>query len=90
MNEVSNRKVNEVGKPFFNSAVEFSQYIEIRAKNEKATVLETLVAFIEEYEIEPEKVKNLISESLKNKLKMEYIDLGMLKREKTLSDFFEA
>lgn len=76
--------------PFFSTATEFSQYIESRSSNENMTVLETLVEFIEEYEIEPEKIKNLISDSLKNKLKMEYIDLGMLKREKTLSDFFEV
>ena len=90
MNEVSNRKIGDVGKPFFNMAVEFSQYIETRAKADRATVLETLVTFIEEYEIEPEKVKNLISDSLRNKLRMDYIDLGMLRREKTLSDLFEG
>ena len=90
MNEVSNRKIEDVGKPFFNTAVEFSQYIETRAKADRATVLETLVTFIEEYEIEPEKVKNLISDSLRNKLRMDYIDLGMLRREKTLSDLFEG
>lgn len=90
MNEVSNRKIGDVGKPFFNTAVEFSQYIETRAKADRATVLETLVTFIEEYEIEPEKVKNLISDSLRNKLRMDYIDLGMLRRERTLSDLFEG
>ena len=90
MNEVSNRKIEDVGKPFFNTAVEFSQYNETRAKADRATVLETLVTFIEEYEIEPEKVKNLISDSLRNKLRMDYIDLGMLRREKTLSDLFEG
>ena len=90
MNEVSNRKIGDVGKPFFNTEVEFSQYIETRAKADRATVLETLVTFIEEYEIEPEKVKNLISDSLRNKLRMDYIDLGMLRREKTLSDLFEG
>ena len=90
MNEVSNRKIGEVGKPVFSTAVEFSQYIETRAKADRATVLETLVTFIEEYEIEPAKVKNLISDSLRNKLRMDYIDLGMLRREKTLSDLFEG
>lgn len=76
--------------PFFANATEFSQYIESRSKDENLTVLETLVSFIEDYEIEPEKIKNLISESLKNKLQVEFIDLGMLRREKTLSDFFEV
>ena len=90
MNIVSNKKITADIKPFFSSAVEFSQYIETKANAEHATVLETLVTFIEEYEIEPEKIKNFISDSLKNKLKMEYIDLGMLRQEKTLTDFFEG
>lgn len=82
------QSVNNGGKPFFGSAVEFSQFIETRAKNDKSTVLEALVAFIEEHEIEPEKIKSLVSDSLRNKLKTDFIELGMLKKESSLSEMF--
>lgn len=82
------QSINRSGKPFFGSAVEFSQHIETRAKTDKSTVLEALVAFIEEHEIEPEKIKSLVSDSLRNKLKTDFIELGMLKKESSLSEMF--
>ena len=71
----------------FKEPSEFSQYIENRAQETGQTCLQTIIEFLDEREAEPEKIKNLVSPSLKDKLKEDYIDLGMMRAEVTLSKF---
>lgn len=75
------------GRPIFQSANEFSIYIEKKASDDKLTVLETMVQFIDDYDVEAEQLKNLISQSLRNKLEKDFIDAGLLRQKPSLKDF---
>lgn len=72
----------------FDSAVDFSQYVENRAYQDKATILETLIKIIEDCDINIDKIKPMLSDSLRDKLKKDFVECGMLKREKNLSELF--
>lgn len=76
-------------KLFFNSAVDFSLYIENRARNEGDSLIETLIAFCDEYNIDVTRIKNLISKSLYDKLKNEFVERGMIQEGETLDSFLQ-
>lgn len=71
-------------QPLFESATDFSIYIEKRAMASQATLVETILAFCEENGSEPEDVKSLISKPLKDKLEVEYQTLNYIKKTPTL------
>lgn len=71
----------------FKNPIEFSQYIEETAFKNKQTVLETLINFMDEYGVEPEEFKKLISNSLKDQLAEDFKLIGKLKQNATLNDF---
>lgn len=73
--------------PFFNSAVEFSQYIETRANKDGDSLIETLLTFCDEYNIDVSRIKSLISKSLYDKLRCEFVDRGMIQETQTLDKF---
>lgn len=74
-------------KLFFTSAVDFSLYIETRAKAEGESLIDTLIAFCDEYNIDVSRIKNLISKSLYDKLRNEFVEKGMIQEEETLDSF---
>lgn len=76
-------------KLFFNSAVDFSLYIENRARAEGDSLIETLIAFCDEYNIDVTRIKNLISKSLYDKLKNEFVERGMIQEGETLDSFLQ-
>ena len=76
-------------KLFFNSAVDFSLYIETRARDEGDSLIETLIAFCDEYNIDVTRIKNLISKSLYDKLKNEFVERGMIQEGETLDSFLQ-
>lgn len=76
-------------KLFFNSAVDFSLYIENRARDEGDSLIETLIAFCDEYNIDVTRIKNLISKSLYDKLKNEFVERGMIQEGETLDSFLQ-
>lgn len=76
------------GRPIFQSANEFSIYIEKKANESRSTVLETMIQFINDYDVEPDLLKPLISQSLKDKLEQDFIDIGLIRAKPTLLDFF--
>lgn len=76
-------------KLFFNSAVDFSLYIENRARTEGDSLIETLIAFCDEYNIDVTRIKNLISKSLYDKLKNEFVERGMIQEGETLDSFLQ-
>lgn len=71
----------------FKNSIEFSQYIEETAFKNKQTVLETLINFMDEYGVEPEEFKKLISNSLRDQLAEDFKLIGKLKPNTTLNDF---
>ena len=74
-------------KLFFASAVDFSLYIETRAKKEGESLINTLITFCDEYNIDVSRIKNLISKSLYDKLRNEFVEKGMIQEEETLDSF---
>ena len=77
------------GRPIFQGANEFSIFIEKRAAENRASVLETMIEFFDEFDIEPEQLKPLISQSLRDKLEQDFIDAGMLRAKPTLENLFK-
>lgn len=71
----------------FKNSIEFSQYIEETAFKNKQTVLEILINFMDEYGVEPEEFKKLISNSLRDQLAEDFKLIGKLKPNATLNDF---
>ena len=80
---------NANGKPIFQGANEFSIFIEKQAVENRVTTLEAMVEFIGEYDIEPEQLKPLISQSLRDKLEQDFIDAGLLRQKPTLENLFK-
>lgn len=76
------------GRPIFQGANEFSVFVEKQAAENRATTLEAMIEFINEYDIEPEQLKPLISQSLRDKLEQDFIDAGLLRAKPTLEDLF--
>lgn len=70
----------------FSSPTEFSKFIETKSYLTSNTLVDTLLDFLEKYDVEPEKIKNLISDSLQSKIKQEFIHNGLLKSTSNLTD----
>ena len=73
----------------FKDPIDFSMYIEEKANENDQTCLETLIEFLEDKEIEIEKIKNHLSQSLQDKIRQDFVDLGMIRANTTLNEFFE-
>lgn len=58
---------------------EFSLKIENVVKDKKCSYMDAVLLYCEELEIDPGTVSNLISKSLKEKIKLEATNLRMLK-----------
>lgn len=75
------------GPRIFKEATEFSQFIEQQALKQDQTCLETVIQYIEDRDIDMERMKNLIAPSLKSKLMNDFMELGMIKGENDISEF---
>lgn len=73
----------------FKDPIEFSMYIEEKANRSGQTCLETLIEFLEDKDIEVEKIKNHLSQSLQDKIRQDFVDLGMIRPNNTLNEFFQ-
>lgn len=71
------------GAYIFTSPIEFSLHVEQEAVKNSQTVLESLLNVANTYDIEIEDLKPLLSESLIQKLRKDYENLGLLPKEKT-------
>lgn len=78
--------INE--QQIFSEPNEFSMYIETVASHNHQSCLEALVDYIDQRDIDIEKLADLINPSLKAKLFEDFVDLGMMKSQSTLTDFF--
>lgn len=84
---ISDKIVDE--QQIFQDPNEFSIYIETKAVENHQTCLEALVDFIESKDIEIDTIVDIISPSLRDKLKENFIEAGLMKAQNTLTDFFE-
>jgi hypothetical protein len=71
----------------FASAEAFSMYIEDRAIKEGESLIDTIIAYCEERDIDPEVTARLVTKSLKEKLAVEFEDRNMLRSEHGTLDF---
>lgn len=62
----------------FNTASDFSHFIEKTALQESKTCTQVILEYCDDRDIEPQDVAKLISVSLKGKIQMEMIDIGLL------------
>ena len=69
----------------FNTASEFSQYIERRAYHTKSSCLDVIIEFCSTNEIELESIHKIITLPLKEKIQVEAQNLNMLKIKKPTS-----
>lgn len=71
-------------KLLFQGANDFSQFIEEMAAKTKASYIDTVVSYCKENFIDIQDLKPLVSQSLKDKLEVEFQDLKMLPKGATL------
>jgi len=62
----------------FNSANEFSTHIEQRAYDDNLTLMDAILAYCDEHSLEPDDIKAMVSQSLKDKLAVELRSVGLL------------
>jgi len=72
------------GQLMFKTANEFSLHIEQRAADTNIPCMDAVLAYCEENQLEPEDVSKLISQSLKDKIEMEFRELNYLPKQGTL------
>jgi hypothetical protein len=68
----------------FETASDFSMYIEVTAYERNIGVVDALLEYCTENYIEPEDVAKLINKSLKDKLEMNFVDMNYLPRQAVL------
>lgn len=65
----------------FATATEFSIFIEQRAITDGQSLMDTIIAYCDEKDIEIDSVGKMISKSLKEKIRVEAVDLNMMRQE---------
>jgi hypothetical protein len=70
----------------FPDANAFSMFIEERAIREGMTLVDTIIAYCEEKDIDVEVSAKLVTKSLKEKLAVEFEELNMMRREHGVLD----
>lgn len=68
----------------FKTANEFSLHIEKQAAETNTPCMDVILKFCEDNYMEPEDICKLISQSLKDKIEMEFRELNYLPKEATL------
>lgn len=69
----------------FKNANEFSLHIEKLAVASEITYIDAILEYCEKNEIEPKEISGLISQSLKEKIEVEYEQLNYLPKKARLS-----
>lgn len=70
----------------FQSANEFSIYIERHAYEKSMPLMDAILGYCSEHSIEPDDIASLVSKSLKEKLAVELRSVGMLPPLASLED----
>lgn len=92
-NELLNT-VNIISQPviptkskLFKSSSDFSLYIEKKALEEKIPYYQCLLEYCEENDLEPDEIAKYIAQSLKDKIEVEFAEMGLLKKKVSLEDY---
>ena len=72
----------------FETPAQFSLHIETLANIKNATPLETVLQYCEENFIDPEDLKPMINQTLKDKLAQNLQDIGLMTKTASLEDMF--
>ncbi len=70
--------------PTEDEILKFSQMIEGLAKTSNLTIMDSIIAYCEKYEIEIETASSLISQKLKQRIRQEAQELNLLPKANTL------
>ena len=73
-----------LSKKVFQTSNDFSLYIEQKALEDGTSCYHALLNFCEEQEIDPEDVAKSVNKQLKEKLAVEFAELGLLKSSPSL------
>lgn len=68
----------------FKTPVEFSLYIETMVLEKNLTHMEALLQFCEDNTVDPIEIKDLVTKSLKDKVRSNFKDIGLLVKEAEL------
>lgn len=68
----------------FESANDFSLFIETTANEKNIGVVDTLIQYCEDNYLEPEEVAKLVNKSLKDKLEMNFVEMNFLPKQASL------
>jgi hypothetical protein len=71
----------------FKTATDFSHYIEMLAMTEERPVVEVILEYCDDHDIDPDAIAKLIGPSLKGKIEVEMIASGLLEERTTLDRF---
>lgn len=74
------------GKKIFANALDFSMFIETTAIEEGISCVQALVDFCDDSDIDPDAIAKHVSKQLKEKLAVEYANMGLLKKSPSLYD----
>lgn len=86
MNALSESSTITSQRKLWASATEFSYHIESLAVASKNSYVQTIINYCDEHDVDVAAVSNLITKSLKDKLEVEYADMGMLKKQPSIFD----
>lgn len=75
-----------MAKQLFQNATEFSQTIEEMAVNENISYVDCLLKFCDENDLEPDEIASSVGKSLRDKLEVEFAEMGMLQKLSSLYD----
>ena len=76
-------------KTLYKNANEFSQYIEQTAVDEGVTCVQSLIDYCDENDFEFEEIAKIVSKPLKEKLQLEFAEMGMLRASPSLYEVEE-
>jgi hypothetical protein len=69
----------------FKTSTDFSYYIERSANDQKKTCTQVILDYCDSRDMEPSDIAKLISASLRGKIQMEMIEVGLLPEHSTLN-----
>lgn len=80
---------DETFEQITSDSVSFSMFVQYYAMKNSLNILDSILKIEEEYGIDPEKIKDLLTNNIKGLLEEDFIESGLIKKQNTLKDFFE-
>ncbi len=76
--------IGSIRKEMFNSANEFSLYIENIVREKNISYMDAVLEYCKENYLEPEDITKLVNKSLKDKIEMDFRELNYLPKQAQL------